>query len=302
MWLDFSKKGKVIVDMRKYVADMVDGSSINITKTAKTPAPDDLLSAGEGPVLDKKRAEQFHTTVAKGLFVCKRARPDIHPAVAVLCTRVKKPNEDDWRKLIQLLEYLNGTRDDVLTLSADNLRVIKWFVDASFAVHPDFRSHTGGVLTLGQGAIISMCRKQKLNTKSSTEAELVASDDAATLILWTKLFLEAQGYEIDKNILFQDNKSAILLQENGKKSSSKRTRALNIRYFFLTDQIEKGNLTIQYCPTGEMIADIMTKPLQGELFEKFRRAVMGMKAQVVKEKKSFRSASRATGRSVLRER
>ena len=120
-----------------------------------------------------------------------------------------------------------------------------------------------------------MSRKQKLNTKSSSVAELVGADDMSTMILWTKLFMEAQGYEITKNILYQDNKSTILLENNGKRSSGKRTRALNIRYFFLTDQIAKGNLSIEYCPTTEMIADYMTKPLQGKLFEKFRKLIMG---------------------------
>ena len=83
--------------------------------------------------------------------------------------------------------------------------------------------------------------------------------------------MEAQGYPIEKNILCEDNKASILLEENGKRSSSKRTRAFNIRYFFLTDQIEKGNLSVAYCPTLEMIADYMSKPLQGGLFHKFRK-------------------------------
>ena len=87
--------------------------------------------------------------------------------------------------------------------------------------------------------------------------------------------MEAQGHGIKKNILFQDNKSAILLEENGKRSSGKRTRALNICYFFLTDQVEKGNLTIVHCPTGEMIADYQTKPLMGAKFDQFRRDIMG---------------------------
>ena len=95
------------------------------------------------------------------------------------------------------------------------------------------------------------------------------------MILWTKLFLEEQGYEVEQNILYQDNKSAILLEKNGKRSSSKRTRALNIRYFFITDQVEKGNMYIEYCPTGEMTADFMTKPLQGELFSRFKKRIMG---------------------------
>jgi hypothetical protein len=157
--------------------------------------------------------------VAKGLFVCKRARPDIQPVISILCTRVKAPNESDWAKLIKLLQYLNGSRDEVLILSADDLRIIKWFVDASFAVHPDFKSHTGGTMTFGQGSVISVSRKQKINTKSSTTSELVGADDVSTLSLWTKLFMEAQGYPIEKNIMYQDNKSAILLEKNGMTSS-----------------------------------------------------------------------------------
>ena len=89
--------------------------------------------------------------------------------------------------------------------------------------------------------------------------------------------MEEQGYNIDKNILFQDNKSAILLETNGRKSAGKRSRALNIRYFFLTDQVEKGNLSIEYCPTKEMWGDYFTKPLSGELFRKFRKLIMGHK-------------------------
>ena len=101
--------------------------------------------------------------------------------------------------------------------------------------------------------------------------ELVAADDASTLILWTKLFMEEQGYKINKNILYQDNKSTILLENNGKLSLGKRTRAINIRYFFLTDYIKKGNLEVQYCPTKEIIGDYMTKMLQGELFTSSRK-------------------------------
>jgi hypothetical protein len=95
------------------------------------------------------------------------------------------------------------------------------------------------------------------------------------MILWTKLCLEEQGYDINSNILYQDNKSAILLETNGKKSTRKRTRALNIRYFFLTDQVKKGNVTIVYCPTDDMVGDFHSKPLQGEKFQKVRNAILG---------------------------
>ena len=166
------------------------------------------------------------------------------------------------------MQYVKCTVNNVLTLSADNLHVLKWYVDASFGVHPDFKSHTGGVMTMGEGTIQSVSSKQKLNTRSSCEAELVGCDDVATKILWTRLFTEEQGYKIKQNILYQDNKSTILLLENGKQSSGKRTRALNIRYFFLADQCEKGHIEVEYCPTKEMWTDPMTKPLQGQDFKR----------------------------------
>jgi hypothetical protein len=89
--------------------------------------------------------------------------------------------------------------------------------------------------------------------------------------------MEAQGYQVEDNVLFQDNKSAILLEKNGKASSSKRTKHINIRYFFITDdRVKKGDVSLVWCPTGHMIGDFMSKPLQGALFRKFRDQIMGV--------------------------
>ena len=96
-----------------------------------------------------------------------------------------------------------------------------------------------------------------------------------TQVLWTRLFLQGQGYDVEKNIIYQDNKSSILLETNGRKSAGKRSRAMNVRYYFIADQVAKGNVEVAYCPTGDMVADFMTKPLQGALFRKFRKEIMG---------------------------
>ena len=167
MQLDYSKKGQLDICMKKYVKNMIEEFPIKMGSkdVARTPAADNLFNFGTGAKLDTKRSEIFHTTVARGLFLCKRARPDIQQAISVLCTRVKNPNQADWAKLIRMMKYLNGTQDERLTLRVDDLRVVKWYVDASFAVHPDFKSHTGAVMTMGKGAIQSIARKQKLNVQ-----------------------------------------------------------------------------------------------------------------------------------------
>ena len=147
------------------------------------------------------------------------------------------------------MKFLDMTCEDKLTLLAGKgMLSLQWYIDGSFAVHPDFRSHTGMVMTMGKGGIINNSRKQKLNTYSSTTAELIASHDSVKMILWKKLILEAQGYHINKNILFQDNKSTILLKQNGKKSSGKRTRHLNIRYFFLQIKLKIEILVLNIAP------------------------------------------------------
>jgi len=124
--------------------------------------------------------------------------------------------------------------------------------------------------------VYSSSIRQKLNTRSSTEAELVGVNDMMGLILWTRNFMEAQGYDVQDNILYQDNESAILLEKNGQRSSSKRTRHMDVRFYFVTDNVKRKRLTICHCPTGDMIADFFTKPLQGSTFRKLLKLVLNI--------------------------
>jgi hypothetical protein len=100
------------------------------------------------------------------------------------------------------------------------------------------RGHSGGGLSLGRGFPIVSSTKKKLNTRSSTETKIVGADDFMPAICWTRYFTKAQGYSFEDNVLFQDNKSSIILEKNGKASSSKRTKHINIRYFFINDHVK----------------------------------------------------------------
>ena len=122
-----------------------------------------------------------------------------------------------------------------------------------------------------------MCKstKQKLSTKSLTEAEVVGSSDYLPNVIWAKIFLAEQGYELPNNIFYQDNQSAIRLEYNGRASCGQKTRHIDIRYFFMKDRLESEKISVVYCPTEEMLANFFTKPIQGSLFPKFRDVLLG---------------------------
>ena len=106
-----------------------------------------------------------------------------------MTTRVRGPNEDDWKKLLRLMQYLINTTEIPVMLRADGTNIVKWWVDGSYAVHPDMLSQTGGTMSLGKGEIIRTSIKQKMNKKISTETELIAADDLMPNILWMNYFL-----------------------------------------------------------------------------------------------------------------
>jgi hypothetical protein len=277
MTIDFTITGMVSIRMDDYVEGILDEAREDMEGVAATPAADHLFQVNEdGEKLKETDAQYFHTMTAKLLFLSKRARPDVQEAVAFLTTRVKSPDGDDYKKLTRVIKYPRGEPTLCLTLEANDLQVIKWWVDASFAVHPDMKSHTGAAMSLGKGSIYSVSTRQKLSTKSSTEAELVAVDDVMPMVVWTKYFLGEQGYDVLPTI-YQDNMSAMLLEKNGRASSGKRTRHINIRYFFVADRVANKEVKIEHCPTDEMVGDYFTKPLQGAKFRQFRDAILNVK-------------------------
>ncbi len=138
-----------------------------------------------------------------------------------------------------MMNYLKVTKDDVPCISANDTGTIKWHADATYTVHKGMKSHTGATMTLGSGTICSISKKQKVNTWSSTEAKLVGFDYVVSKILWSKLFIEAQGFEVKGNNIF------------------------HIKFFYITNLINRNQIQIKYCPTEDMITDYMTKPLVG---------------------------------------
>lgn len=277
MKIEFTDDGEVLILMDDHLQEAIDLFPEDCKATAATPAATHLFNVNPTAIkLPEPNRKIFHSIVAKLLWVSKRARPDILVALSFLTSRVTKADDDDWKKLRRVLCYLHHTKHIAMTLSVDDLCVVKTWVDAAFAVHDDMKSHTGGYISMGKGTLYASSKRQKLNTKSSTEAELVGAGDFLTQTIWTTNFLRAQGYDVN-HYFNQDNMSAMKMEKNGRQSAGQKSRHISIRYFFIKDRIEKKDINLIYCPTDLMIADFFSKPLQGGIFRKFRDIVLGIK-------------------------
>ena len=128
-----------------------------------------------------------------------------------------------------MLAFVQCTIDDIRIIGAENLNDIYTWIDAAYAVNPDMMSQTGGAMSMGVGIIHGKSGKQRLNVKSSTEAELVGVSEYLPYNIWLLMFLEGQGYIIKNNILYQDNKSTILMLKNGRNPCTGNSRHIAIR-------------------------------------------------------------------------
>ena len=197
---------------------------------------------------------------------------DILLPIAFLTTRVKAPTTGDLAKLQRVMKYLNGTSQQTMVLAPRN-KNLEAYVDASFGCHPDGKSHTGLVVTLGGCTVQCMSSKQKLVTRDSTEAELVGVSDKLMNVIQCYDFLMDQGVECGTPVVYQDNTSTITLVT--KSGGKYRSKYLRVRQAHVYEHHCAGDVKVVYLATGEMLADALTKPLQGKLFKYLTRRITG---------------------------
>jgi hypothetical protein len=282
MEIGFLDKGKLKLGLVQYISGMIEELeealapySENLDRNYPHPAAKWLFTVKtDTEKLDDAKADIFTKFVAKLIWVMKRARPDVEPTVSFLSTRVKAPDKDDWHKFKRLMCWIKKTKTDVRIIGADDLLKMIVMIDSAHAVHDDMRGHTGGVTSFGTGIVDEKSSKQKMNTRSSTETEHVGTSEYLPKPIFFELFMGAQGYK-PHTILAKDNESEIRMLVNGKASCTSNSKHVAIKYFWCTDRIKQGNISVRHCPTEKMVADYMSKPLQGKLFVTFRNVIMG---------------------------
>ena len=205
----------------------------------KTPSANNMFIVREYEgTLTGTQADLFQTLVAKILFVRCRSRPDLKMALDFLTTQVRNPDGDEYKKLNRTIHYIGSMQVIELTLEAESMDTIRWWIDAAYGVHPDLKGYSGGMMSLGKGAASRKSIRHKINPRGSTKSWLIGVDDHMPGVLWTLRFLRGQVFKVNENILYQDKQSSILMERNWKYFCGKKTRHIDMRYFFITGRIK----------------------------------------------------------------
>jgi len=172
------------------------------------------------------------------------------------------------------MKYLNNTGGAGLVLEGAGNLVVRAYIDASHGIREDGKGHQGLFITLGMGPVLTKSRKQKVQCKSSTEAELVALSDFIEQVEWVKDYLEAQGHKTGPARVYQDNTSTMAKVKQDSLSGKDRKKHFKKRRLLVKESVDDEVIALKYLPTEAMVADLLTKPLQGTLFNRLRMAMI----------------------------
>lgn len=259
----------------KYIHTLLDTYNMLECKALDTPAEASLKL---NYALDEKQVDATHyRSLVGSLIYATITRPDISYAVGLVSQFMQDPRESHWKAAKRILRYLKGTVNYGLKYNSGGDLVLQGWCDADWASDIDSRrSISGYVFSLGSGAVSWSCKKQPTVALSSTEAEYRAAQLATREAVWLRRFLE----EIDERqssatIIHCDNQSCIKIAKNPVFHA--RTKHIEIHYHFVREKVLAGEVELRFCPTEDQVADIFTKGLSREKFQKFR-TMLGVEA------------------------
>lgn len=270
--------------------DMEDAKPMDSPTTIQ-PLTKDLPNGVAGVPLDTKDHEKYRSIIGGLLYLANTTRIDISFPVSRLSQYLNEPKEHHLNAAKRVLRYLKGTANYGLVFRADNnnmsdhklelksaelkdftpegLNRIVAYSDADWATDKDNRkSVSGGIITHNGNIVHWFSKKQELTATSTMEAEYIACSTTTKDIIWFQKWLKELYGTVTPAILNCDNTSAISFTKNDTNHS--RTRHIDIRFHFIKDYVESGDLIVRYIPTDDQLADILTKNLSLEKFRHFR--------------------------------
>jgi hypothetical protein len=273
---DRSKK-LIALSQESYIQKILERFDMKNCKPYDTPiAKGVVLSQSMGPKTDQEKEvmkrRPYSSVVGSLMYTMVCTRPDICYAVGLVSRFQSNPGEMHWKAVKRILRYLKGTADYCLCYQGSNLS-LEGYTDADWAGDPDERKSTSGyAFLLNGGAITWYSKKQTCVALSTMEAEYVACSTAVQEAVWLKRFIEHLGFASDSGspvMIHCDSQAALAYTKDPKYHS--KTKHIDIRYHYVRDMIAKNEVTVQYIPTGQMLADPFTKPLARDVFSRHVR-------------------------------
>ncbi|KAM2961779.1 hypothetical protein FF1_031321 [Malus domestica] len=262
--IHYKENGDIFVNQSKYVKDLIHKAGMDSCKPANTPCkPHSQMLLHEGiPLQDST----LYRSLVGSLQYLTFTRPDIAYAVNSVCQFMTAPTYIHLISVKRIIRYLQGTAECGVTYVADTDIHLTAFSDADWAADLNTRrSVTGYVVYLGGNPISWQSKKQPSVSRSSTEAEYKALAHTAADVAWIRLILKDLGVPLPfQPTIFCDNKSAIALSANPVYHS--RIKHLDTDYHFVRERVHNGDLLVEYLPTDEQTADILTKGLHSPQF------------------------------------
>jgi len=275
----------LLLNQLGYILEFADKYNISLHGPFPTTPMDYLpqKESKDNTLLDQRGITDYQSRVGTLLYLAIQSRPDILYAIAILSSRTKSPTKDDLRAINRVLAYVVGTKELGLRLYSHEGVKLFATVDASYACHPDFKSHSGCTLHIGKdsASLITISKKQKITADSSTSAEFIATHIIAKEIMWARNLLQSLRYpQDDPTTLFEDNTSTIAMIKN--RSNGKKTKHIEVRYNLIREQVEKMVIKMQHLSTKDMTSDMLTKPLAPGPFVHLRKKILGMFIRVIR--------------------
>ena len=279
MQVDHDLSNKIItISQPGYVATLLDRFQIDISSKNQNRVPFSRydITDDNPTLLSKQDQSLFMKIVGSLLFLSTRSRPDISFHVNYLSLFMKSATLRHLHLARRVLQYISQSKHQTLQFHGSNDLNFHVYVDSSYASHDDRKSHYGFSFhsNTSSGACITISKKAKLLALSSTEAEYLALFEASKSIMWLRQFLEELGYPpTSPTLVHEDNKSTITIISNG--NDKGRTKHMDIRYQYVRELVQQKHLSITYCPSSQMTADILTKPLDIKTFLGHRSKLLG---------------------------
>ena len=273
MVLEEREDGSMAVNMNAYYDKLVDMMPQLKGKKSRLPYSSSMNECeGDEEGVDNL---QYLSYVGAVNFLSTRTRPNLLYGMSRLAQRCSQPTKGDMRRVEKMFKHINATMDQCIVFSPGGDLDLHAYVDASHNCYSDGKGHYGYAIFLGEGnaAFSVKSSKIKIVTQSSTETEYVGLNYVTREVVWARQLITDIGFPPKlPSTLFEDNASTILLATGH--GRHEMTKHIAPRYHYVREQISNGSIRVEHKPTTEMVADVLTKPLDEELYNKFSRVLM----------------------------